>query len=61
MKTSELIWMLKKAGCELIHHAKRHDEWYSPITGNYFQLPRHKSKELAVGTAESIMKKAGLK
>ncbi|MEE1362128.1 MAG: type II toxin-antitoxin system HicA family toxin [Selenomonadaceae bacterium] len=31
------------------------------MTGNCFTVPRHKSKELATGTANSILKAAGLK
>ena len=61
MKISELIKLLKKNQCFLIEHGTRHDIWYSEITGKKFTVPRHKSKELPVKTAESIMKTAGLK
>lgn len=61
MKVSEMIKMLKKAGCYITDNGARHDEWYSPLTGKYFRVPRHQSKELATGTANSIMKDAGLK
>ncbi len=60
MKTSELVKMLKKSGCYLTDHGKEHDEWYSPVTQKYFRIPRHKSKEIAVGTANKILKDAGL-
>ena len=60
MKGSELIKLLKKNGCSLVGHGGRHDEWFSPITGKTFQIPRH-NKEIPKGTALSILKDAGLK
>lgn len=61
MKTSELVKLLKQIGCEAVEHGKEHDKWFSPITQKYFRVPRHKSKEIPTGTANSIMKDAGLK
>lgn len=61
MKTSELIQKLKKGGCSLTKHRTRHDEWYSPKTGKSFIVPRHGAKEISSGTADSILKAAGLK
>lgn len=61
MKTSELVKMLKKAGCTLHREGANHDIWYSPLTGKYFTLWRHPSKEVPTGTVRSIMKDAGLK
>ncbi len=61
MKTSELVKILKKNDCCLTAHGKEHDEWYSPITEKYFRVPRHGSKEIATGTANRILKDAGLK
>jgi len=61
LKVSELIKKLKKAGCYLTDHGKEHDEWYSPLTNKYFRVPRHGSKELATGTANHILKDAGIK
>lgn len=61
MKASEIIRLLKKAGCYIIRNGRNHDIWYSPATGVQFEVPRHKSKELATGTADSILKDAGLK
>ena len=60
MKTSELVKKLKKAGCYLMDHGANHDKWYSPITNNTFYVPRHQNKEIKTGTAEAIMKDAGL-
>ena len=61
MTVSELSRKLKKAGCYITDNGSRHDEWYSPITDKYFRVPRHPGKEIATGTAERIMKDAGLK
>ena len=61
MKVSELTRKLKKGKCYITKHGKEHDEWYSPITGKTFRVPRHPSKELATGTADRILKDAGLK
>ena len=60
MKTSELTRLLTKAGCKLTAHGTRHDEWYSPITGKTFYVPRHGAKEIPGGTARNILKDAGL-
>ena len=61
MKTSELTKMLRKAGCELIENGAKHDEWYSPITKKHFRVWRHPNKEIPTGTANRILKDAGLK
>ena len=61
MKVSEMIKKLKNAGCCITDNGREHDEWYSPITDKYFRVPRHQSKELPTGTADAIMKDAGLK
>jgi Predicted periplasmic or secreted lipoprotein len=61
MKTRELEKLLKKNGCILTQHGKKHDEWYSEKTRKKFRIPRHPSKEVATGTAEKILKDAGLK
>lgn len=61
MKTSELTKLLKRNGCELIKHGKEHDRWRSEITGKEFSVPRHPSKEIPPGTANRILKDAGIK
>ena len=61
MKTSELTRKLKMKGCYIVEHGKEHDKWYSPVTGKYFRVWRHPSKEIPSGTANRIMKDAGLK
>lgn len=61
MKTSELIKILKKNGCYFVEHGKEHDKWYSEVTGKYFRLWRHPSKEVPTGTLNRILKDAGIK
>ena len=61
VKVSEMTKLAKKRGCYILHHGSKHDEWYSPITGKTAQIPRHKSKEVATGTANKIMTDLGLK
>jgi len=60
MRGSELLKLLSDNGCYLEKHGRGHDRWYSPITGKKFIVPRH-SKEVPTGTANSILKDAGLK
>lgn len=60
MKVSELIKLLKKNGCYLLRHGKRHDMWYSPSTGKQFPVPRHPTEDVPKGTCKSIKDDAGL-
>lgn len=61
MKYSELEKMLRKAGCEVRREGANHTQWYSPITGEYFMVGRHKTEEVRTGTLNAILKQAGLK
>lgn len=61
MKTSELKKLLKKGGCHFLKDGGRHEIWYSPITKRKFAVGRHDSQEVKKGTAEDILKEAGLK
>ena len=61
MKASELARLAKKHGCHITRHGSEHDIWINPITGNTARIPRHKSKEVATGTAKSIIDGLGLK
>ena len=61
MKASELIKMAKNHGCVIKRHGSEHDIWVNPATGNTTRIPRHKSKEVATGTVNNIMKDLGLK
>lgn len=61
MKYSEIVRKLKKSGCYIERAGSRHDIWYSPITNNYFQVPRHQSQEAKKGTVKDISEKSGVK
>lgn len=61
MKVSELVKLLTQNQCYLVEHGKEHDKWYSRLTGKNFRVPRHKNRELPTGTANNILKDAGLK
>ena len=59
MKLSELLKLFSKNQIKLLQHGKRHDIYYSPITGKKFPYPGI-LKEIAEGTLKSIKKDAGL-
>lgn len=61
MKTSELLKLLKDAGCYKIRNGANHDVWFSPQTNRQFTVPRHGAKEVKTGTAQNIIKVAGIK
>ena len=61
MKVSELVKIAKKHGCFIKRHGSEHDIWIDPKTGNTSSIPRHQSKEIAIGTAHNIMRDLGLK
>ncbi|MDR0824601.1 MAG: type II toxin-antitoxin system HicA family toxin [Prevotella sp.] len=61
MKYSELERKLKAAGCSFFRKGGRHPIWYSPITGQYFELSYHPSQEVKTGTLKSISKSSGVK
>ena len=62
MRVSELLKNIKKYGhCEFVRHGAEHDIWKNRDTGIEFSIPRHKRKEIKTGTANSILKDAGLK
>lgn len=65
METSELTKLLKKNHCYLVEHGKEHgkehDRWHSEVTGKNFMVPRHGGKEIPTGTANRILKDAGIK
>ena len=46
--------------CYLFREGRNHEIWLNPDTGKEFQIPRHYSKELPIGTANNILKAVGL-
>ena len=61
MKYSEFKKLLKDAGCYLQKEGGNHEHWYSPKTGKAFLLGRHNREEVATGTLNAVLKRAGLK
>ncbi|MCR4963734.1 MAG: type II toxin-antitoxin system HicA family toxin [Firmicutes bacterium] len=60
MKQSEMIKLLKQNGFLLKREGKEHAIYWNPQTKREVQIPRSK-KELKTGTANKILKDAGLK
>ena len=61
MKYSEIERKLSQAGCYWVRDGRKHPQWYSPITGNYFDTSHHKSEEAKHGTMKSNRKKSSVK
>jgi predicted RNA binding protein YcfA (HicA-like mRNA interferase family) len=59
MKMSELLRLFSKSNIHIVRHGKKHDIYYSPITGKEFPVPRHKA-EIKIGTLKNILADAGL-
>jgi len=61
-KVSEIIKQIKKyTNCYFLREGGQHEIWFNPDNEKEFQVPRHYSKELPTGTANKILKSAGLK
>jgi len=60
MKISEFIRQIKKKGAKFHSHGTRHDWYYNPKNGRRAQVPRHKTKELPIGTMKDILEALGL-
>lgn len=60
-KLSELLKLLTKDGWFIHRHGANHDLYRHSVKEGQLTLPRHKGKEVAKGTYNSTLKKAGLK
>ena len=60
MRGAELERLLKSYGCYPLDGGTKHDKWFSPLNGKKFLVPRHKGKEVALGTLRQILKDAGI-
>lgn len=58
---NEVLKRLKKDGWRLYKNGGNHDLYRHPTKKGQLTIPRHGSKEMATGTMNSILKKAGLK
>ena len=62
MKIKEVLKMLKKDGWELVRQKGSHKQFKHPVKKGLVTVPDHgKNVDLAKGTANSILKQAGLK
>lgn len=62
MKYNELEKLVKKAGCyDTGRQMGGHPVWINPKNGKMFKMSNHRSEEVANGTLNEILKKAGLK
>lgn len=58
MKRSELLKELRRAGCHLHRHGRRHDLYINPANGSKAPVPRH--TEFKNSLCELIRKQLGL-
>lgn len=58
MKREEFLRGLRKAGCVLKRHGKRHDVYRNPQTGRSAPVPRH--SELANTLCDLVRKQLGI-
>lgn len=58
---NELLKLLKNDGWFLYNNGANHDLYRHATKEGQIPVPRHGSKEIAKGTLQSILKKAGLK
>lgn len=61
MKYSELIKLLRQAGCTVHREGANHTQWYSPKTGKIFPVGRRRTEDVPTGALKAIMRDAGLK
>jgi len=61
MKCSQLLRTLKRSGIKIERQASDSHMILVPKDGDKMSFPDHGSKEMATGTANKIMKWAGLK
>jgi len=57
---SEFVRQIRRAGCVLVRHGKKHDIWKNPATDKEVAVSRHPSKELPRGTYHSMLRDLGL-
>ena len=60
MTISELLKLFKQNGIVFVEHGKKHDKYYSPITGNTFPISRDKKQDVGIDLLNKIKKQAGL-
>ncbi len=59
---AEIVRKIRRyTDCYMIREGSNHEIWLNPDTGEQFTIPRHYSKDVKPGTADSIFRKSGLK
>ena len=59
-KTKEIVNYLEKDGWQMVRQTGSHRHYRHPIKKGTVTVPIHGDKDLAPGTAKSILKQAGL-
>ena len=59
-RQGELKREFKQAGCYKTSEGGNHEWWYSPITGEHFQMGRHNQQEVPTGTEKILREQAGV-
>ncbi|MBQ8760710.1 MAG: type II toxin-antitoxin system HicA family toxin [Bacteroidales bacterium] len=60
MRTVELKKKLQQSGCYFIANGKNHEWWFSPITNQRFQVPRHANEDIRTQLKKQISKQSGV-
>ncbi len=61
MKITELKKKLRAAGCYYEYDGKNHEWWWSPITKQRFQVPRHMTADVGKELLKYLKKQSGVK
>ena len=61
MKITELKKKLKLAGCYYVSDGKNHKWWWSPITEQKFQIPRHMTADVGDKLMKYVKEQSGVK
>ncbi len=61
MKITELKRKLRAAGCYYESDGKNHEWWWSPITGQRFQVPRHMTADVGKELLRYLKDQSGVK
>ena len=60
MKISELKKKLKTNGCYFVCDGKNHEWWWSPVTEQRFQLPRHSTADVGKELMKYVREQSGI-
>ena len=60
LKVNELKKILRENDCYFYREGSRHEIWISTRTGRKFQVPRHGTQDVPIGTLKAIKQSAGI-